>query len=396
MATKSALDKATFVAQYVAKGGAEHDGVALYEKMIKNQDVTIQSDDASDAPEAPSVDASDAPLVAQLSLNETVTPLANLTQPAASTAPEAGTTKRKRGRPPINRSECKKSKNELKLFNLSLDIEENPAPENNHLGAIATAMIYASLPHSAVDGAVFKRKNGDVSITILNDPEIGIPYGKVPRLITAFLCTEVMRTKEPVINLGRSKSEFAKKLGINSRGGGEVGGLSRLTEQAKRLFTSHITLTGSPNSQFHWRNISITESGMLLWSPHLLDKKSPWESQLMLSPTFFKECLLHSVPIDLRVLHALRSPMAIDIYIWLSYRYNTISKPTPISWKQLKWQLGANYEDSEKGLSNFIIKFKANLRLVTSVYPEAKFRLTDNTIILLPSRPHVMPKLTVS
>ncbi len=251
-------------------------------------------------------------------------------------------------------------------------------------------MIYASLPHSEIEGAVFKRRNGDISLTILNDPDIGLPYGKMPRLITAFLCTEAKRTKEPVISLGRSKNEFAKKLGLGT-GGGPRGDLTRLTEQAKRLFTSHITLIGTPDSQFHWRNINLTDSGMLLWNPHDPDAKSPWESQLTLSQKFFDECIAHSVPIDLRVLHKLRSPLAIDIYIWMTYRYNSISAPTPISWKQLKWQFGANYADHEQGLKNFITSFKSCLRMVSSVYREAKFRTTQTTLILLPSPPHVLP-----
>ena len=251
-------------------------------------------------------------------------------------------------------------------------------------------MIYASLPHSAIEGAVFKRRNGDLSLTILNDPDIGLPYGKMPRLITAFLCTEAKRTKEPVISLGRSKNEFAKKLGLSTIGGTR-GDLTRLTEQAKRLFTSHITLIGTPDSQFHWRNINLTDSGVLLWNPHDPDAKSPWESQLTLSQKFFDECIAHSVPIDLRVLHKLRSPLAIDIYIWMTYRYNSISAPTPISWKQLKWQFGANYADHEQGLKNFITNFKSCLRMVSSVYREAKFRTTQTTLILLPSPPHVLP-----
>jgi len=300
------------------------------------------------------------------------------------------TPKKKRGRPAINWSNRPKSQGELDLFQLSLEIEEKPAKEHNQLGVIATAMIYASLPHSEIEGAVFKRKNGQLSLTILNDPEIGLPYGKMPRLITAFLCTEAKRTKEPQIFLGRSKNEFAKKLGLGT-GGGPRGDLTRLTEQAKRLFTSYITLVGTPDSQFHWRNVNLTDSGMLLWNPHDPDAKSLWESQLILSQTFFDECIAHSVPIDLRVLHKLRSPLAIDIYIWMTYRYNSITSPTPISWKQLKWQFGANYADDDQGLANFITNFKACLRKVLSVYRDAKFKLSKDTLTLLPSPPHVLP-----
>lgn len=390
-------DEATWVAKYVAMGGNEREGRGMYQRMKQAQEnspfsvalpprATDQLDTHlrnAQEPHAPSPKA--ASVEADL-FDDLPTP----PQQAALPAPQDAPQKKKRGRPAVNWSDRPKSQGELDLFHLSLEIEEKPAKDHNQLGVIATAMIYASLPHSEIEGAVFKRRNGDLSLTILNDPDIGLPYGKMPRLITAFLCTEAKRTKEPVISLGRSKNEFAKKLGLGT-GGGPRGDLTRLTEQAKRLFTSHITLIGAPDSQFHWRNVNLTDSGMLLWNPHDPDAKSPWESQLTLSQKFFDECIAHSVPIDLRLLHKLRSPLAIDIYIWMTYRYNSISAPTPISWKQLKWQFGANYADDEQGLKNFITSFKTCLRMVSSVYREAKFRTTKDTLTLLPSPPHVLP-----
>lgn len=390
-------DEATWVAKYVAMGGNEREGRGMYQRMKQAQEnspfsvalpprATDQLDTHlrnAQEPHAPSPKA--ASVEADL-FDDLPTP----PQQAALPAPQDAPQKKKRGRPAVNWSDRPKRQGELDLFQLSLEIEEKPAKDHNQLGVIATAMIYASLPHSEIEGAVFKRRNGDLSLTILNDPDIGLPYGKMPRLITAFLCTEAKRTKEPVISLGRSKNEFAKKLGLGT-GGGPRGDLTRLTEQAKRLFTSHITLIGAPDSQFHWRNVNLTDSGMLLWNPHDPDAKSPWESQLTLSQKFFDECIAHSVPIDLRVLHKLRSPLAIDIYIWMTYRYNSISAPTPISWKQLKWQFGANYADDEQGLKNFITSFKTCLRMVSSVYREAKFRTTKDTLTLLPSPPHVLP-----
>lgn len=295
---------------------------------------------------------------------------------------------KKRGRPPVNWQARPKSQQELDLFELSLEIEEKNAAEHGQLGFIATAMIYASLPHSQIDSAVFKRKSGNIALTILNDPDIGLPFGKIPRIITAFLCTEAKRTQSPEIELGRSQAEFAKKLGLNS-GGGKRGDLTRLKDQAIRLFTSHITLTGTPDAQFHWRNVNLTDNGMLLWSPHDAHTQKTWESKLTLSQVFFDECIDHSVPIDLRVIHKLTSPLAIDIYVWMTYRLNSISRPTPISWQQLKWQFGANYADDPQGVRNFASAFKTQLRRVLAAYPDAKVSTDSKTLTLFPSSPHV-------
>ncbi len=382
-------DEETWVARYVEMGGDEQAGRTLFQRMQKSAPGTPSSTEVLLSPkqtktvQTASLNSANEPDL----FEDDPTP----EQPQPSLIPSlAEPQKKRRGRPAVNWSERPKSKGENALFQLSLDIEEQPPKEVNQLGVIATAMIYASLPHSEIEGAVFKRKNGDISLTILNDPEIGLPYGKMPRLITAFLCTEAKRTQEPVIFLGRSKNEFAKKLGLGT-GGGKRGDLTRMMEQAKRLFTSHITLTGSPNAQFHWRNVNLTDDGMLLWNPHDPDAKSPWDSKLTLSQKFFDECIAHSVPIDLRVLHKLRSPLAIDIYIWMTYRFNSIAAPTPISWKQLKWQFGANYADDEQGQKNFITNFKSCLRMVASVYREAKFSMSKDTLTLYPSPPHVLP-----
>lgn len=397
-------DEATWVAKFTKMGGDEHKGRELYQRMKEARKVNAstsappQTDQSNSGlpnqqnsqSHAPQKATAEPELFENLPIPQPPLPTAKQTVAPLAHDVAAPQMRKKRGRPAVTWSDRPKRQTELDLFDLSLEIEQNPAKDRNQLGVIATAMIYASLPHSRIEGPIFKRKNGDLSITIMNDPDIGLPYGKLPRLITAFLCTEAKRTKEPTIFLGHSKNEFAQKLGLGT-GGGPRGGLTLLNEQAKRLFTSHITLIGSPNSQFHWRNITLTDNGMLLWDPHDPQKRSPWESKLTLSQTFFEECITHSVPIDMRVLHKLRSPLAIDIYIWLTYRYNAIKAPTKVSWTQLKWQFGSNYADDERGLLNFIGNFKSNLRNVSSVYREAMFRVGTDTLTLLPSPPHVLP-----
>lgn len=394
-----AMDEAesSWVKRFVAAGaGSEEDARLIYSKMEK-QTATPQK------VESAAIDAKTASTEhlaeAQRAMEESddlfgelapIPPKDTVATNAQSPAPK----KKKVGRPPVDWASREKSQQELDLFKLSIDIEEKNARESNNMGFIATAMIYASLPHSEIEGSIFKRKNNDISLTIMNDPDIGLPFGKIPRIITAFLCTEAKRQEfndaPQVINLGRSQAEFAKKLGL-STSGGERGDTTRLKDQSKRLFTSHITLIGQPDSQFHFRNMNLVEEGMLLWSPHDVNEKSSWNSQLTLSDRFYKECIAHSVPLDMRVIHSLRSPLAIDIYVWMTYRYNAVKYPTPISWRQLKWQFGSNYSEDPQGMRNFISNFKAQLRKVSSVYREAKFSTDKDKLTLHPSQPHILP-----
>jgi hypothetical protein len=52
------------------------------------------------------------------------------------------------------------------------------------------------------------------------------------------------------------------------------------------------------------------------------------------------------IPIDTRALKALtRSPLAIDLYVWLTYRMSYLKEPTTVPWELLSLQTGAHYRE---------------------------------------------------
>ena len=90
---------------------------------------------------------------------------------------------------------------------------------------------------------------------------------------------------------------------------------------------------------------------------------------------------------------ALRSsPLAMDTYTWLTYRYSSINRKTrPIPWAALMGQLGSSYVSSnvDQAIRDFKRNFLAALKRVQLVYPEAKFDIEPNGLVLLPSATHV-------
>ena len=67
-----------------------------------------------------------------------------------------------------------------------------------------------------------------------------LPFGNLPRLLLAWVCTEAVRTQSRELVLGRSLSEFMRKLDvISSDSGGSWGIRTRLKNQMDRLFSSH-------------------------------------------------------------------------------------------------------------------------------------------------------------
>jgi len=118
----------------------------------------------------------------------------------------------------------------------------------------------------------------------------------------------------------------------------------------------------------------------------LLPQRPTWPSQIVLSQDFFDEITRSAVPVDLRAIrHLRRSPLAIDLYVWLTYRMSYFKKPTLIPWKSLEAQFGADYAR----LRDFRCKALAHLPDVLRVYPAVRIGQTNAGLRPYPSPPHV-------
>lgn len=276
------------------------------------------------------------------------------------------------------------------LIAAAMEIEADDV-RNGHLGYMARALVQATLPHSDPKLPYFTRSNygGKLKFNIIAPPDIGIPFGSTPRVLLAWLQQQAVKTQSPEISLGRSQNEFLEKLGMHKNGRDA----SRIKDQSRRLFTSMISITGEKSHEFGFKNIQIADEGMLLWNPRKPDEPTLWDSTIRLSTPFFTEVTEHAVPIDMRVLdHLRRSPLAIDIYVWLVYRlFQPLPRPMLIPWEALKAQLGADYSDDAKGIFNFKSKFQQRLKEVLVFYPQANVHPTKEGLMLRTSPPHILP-----
>ena len=66
-----------------------------------------------------------------------------------------------------------------------------------------------------------------------------LPYGNLPRLILAWVCSEAVRTQSRELILGKSLSEFMRTLGVYSSSGEKH---TRLRNQMKRLFGCTVSM----------------------------------------------------------------------------------------------------------------------------------------------------------
>jgi hypothetical protein len=254
---------------------------------------------------------------------------------------------------------------------------------------MARALTQATMPHAATDEIEFVRRNGAFTLTMFARKGVGLPYGSVPRLLMAWLTTEAVRTKTPVLSLGPTLSGFMAQLDLMPTGG-RWGSITRLREQTKRLFSCAIAAEFSSDARDAGMNFFVAESYDLWWQPKQPDQVALWQSTVTLNPTFFREVTTYPVPIDLRALRALkRSPLALDIYCWLTYRLSYLKGARVIPWAALQMQFGSGYPQDSQGLRNFRRAFLRELGKVRTVYGEAKVGSSERGLELRPSRTHI-------
>jgi hypothetical protein len=284
------------------------------------------------------------------------------------------------------------SKNLNKLITEALAIEADAAKEAGAIGYMARVLTQATLPHKKVLGSEFTRTNGLFSLSILAPAKVGIPYGTIPRLLLSWLTTEAVRTKNPEIILGNTLSQFMSQLGLMPTGG-RWGTIGRLREQMQRLFSSSVSCQYEKEGEFSSAlGLNIAKEYCLWWHPKQPEQVSLWQSTVTLSSDFFDEITSRPVPIDMRALNSLkRSPLALDIYCWLTYRMSYIKKQTSIPWGALETQFGAAYGRTRDFKKKFLIQLKA----VLAVYPEARVEDGDTHLVLRPSKPHI-PSLLIT
>jgi hypothetical protein len=275
------------------------------------------------------------------------------------------------------------SKSMNKLLDAAAAVATHSAQETGDIGFTARALVICTLPHSKPDGNEFKRKNGDTTLTMYSPN--GLPYGSVPRLLLAWITTEVVRTKSRTLNLGDSLSVFMQDLGM-TRCGGAKGDITRLREQMRRLFGCAVYCSHHSANRDTTEGFQLVRKSDMWWHPQNANQAGLWQSTLTLTEEFYQEIITAPVPIDMRVLKGLRrSPLALDLYVWLTYRNSYMKEGTTITWAQLSMQFGAEY-GRERDFKDAFLKAMVKVK---RFYPDAKVKVVETGISLTPSKPHI-------
>lgn len=290
------------------------------------------------------------------------------------------------------------TKRQKMLIEEALMIEQEEAGLAGATGYLARTLAQATLPHTdpkLPPGQIYWRDTGKLTLTVSpTSKHYGIPYGAIPRMVLAWICTQAVISKQRILSLGRSQAEFLEKVGLHSNGRD----IKRFRDQSMRLFKAVISIEYVDEHIDSSKRLLISDESNVFWHPKSAEQKSVWESSLELSENFFKEIVSAPVPIKMEVCHALtKSPFAMDIYAWLTYRMYVLKvsgRPeVKIPWIALKQQFGAGYPETQRGLYDFKANFKRRLREVLTFYREADGHVEPGTdyLRLTPCPLHIPP-----
>lgn len=284
-----------------------------------------------------------------------------------------------------------------RLVERALAIRDVPAQEDDSLTFMARIMAQATLPHRDPGSVTaWGRSNGHASLTIQPGVEwvngkpksIGLPYGSIPRLLMSWVTAEAVRTKSRELCLGDTLSEFMSELDLIPTGG-RWGTITRLKEQMRRLFSARIIFQSSTHQYESAKEFSVSKERLLWWDTGHPNQPNFFKSYILLDQDFYDEIINHPIPVDFRVLKALKqSPLALDLYIWLTYRMSYLKQKTYIPWTSLQEQFGADYKDTD----NFVRKAKVTLRKIKVFYPDLNLDEARGRLVLLPSPTHISKK----
>ena len=173
------------------------------------------------------------------------------------------------------------------------------------MGFMARLMALCCLPRTNPgDQPQYKRVNGPYTLIMTATSEYKLPFGNLPRLLLAWVCTEAVRTQNRELVLGASLAEFMRKLGISSDSGGSRGERTRLRNQMKRLFHASVRLIYEDKNGMMSAGSLIADRTELWWNERKPDESSLWKSKIYLGEAFFNEIIRHPVPLDMNTLKA--------------------------------------------------------------------------------------------
>lgn len=280
-------------------------------------------------------------------------------------------------------------------------IAEDP---HTDIGFMARLLTLCSLPRTNPGNRLqYKRQNGPFKLIMIAGGDNKLPFGNLPRLLLAWVCTETVRTRQRELVLGKSLAAFMRELGITSNSGGSRGDRTRLKNQIDRLFHCQIELIYEIEGRKRSAASRVADSTDFWWDYRQPDQDTLWESRIRLGEAFYNEILTHPIPLDMRILKFMRrSSLGLDLYMWLSYKtfsmYSLGKGSERLGWGHLYRQFGTAPEkaDDKYVLRDFRKDVLRELNKLKTCWPSLDVSLPKGCLEVRPCAPSVQPAIAAS
>ncbi len=211
-------------------------------------------------------------------------------------------------------------------------------------------LIQCTLPHSDPKKRDWIRTSGGHTLIISSGIDesgepFGIPYGSFPRLVLAYIITRVVKTEERRIDFKSYFRSFLREVGYEARPNVRQG--KALHNNLERLFNATITYNYKDEAVRARQQFTVAPKSVLFWNYQHPDQGGLWDSYIEISEEFRASILGAPVPLRTDMLSALKkSPLAIDLYMWISYRlfalHRNNEESLTLSYGSLQTQFGTS------------------------------------------------------
>ena len=264
---------------------------------------------------------------------------------------------------------------------------------DSDIGYMGRLMALCSLPRTNPGNRLqYKRVNGPYKLIMIAGGDNKLPFGHIPRLLLAWVCTEAVRTQSRDLLLGKSLSDFMRIVGVNPAGAS----FARVRNQMIRLFACQISLVYTDSQGESRISSLIADRADFWWHERHPDKQIQWQSKIELGEKFFDEITSHPIPLDMNILKALsRSSLGLDIYQWINYRTFGLMRPLTLTWAQLYRQFGVdpNKANDTRPVDYFRTDFLRELKKIKTAWHGLDYTTPKGALVLLPTTTPSIPPL---
>lgn len=269
----------------------------------------------------------------------------------------------------------------------TVDVLDPIAEEHRRYGVISRISSMVSMPYRSRHLSKITRVNGGLRVTITSGAD-EVASGIYPRKFELFLLT-MIATKDPswdpatfTLHLNGSFRNFMKAVG--STIGGRQAAVLRL--QMERHWKSAIGIWDDRDPDYTRGMQFVVARQMSAYWGEKDSQETLDNSWVSFSPEYIAMLTKKVVPVNLSIVAALDSPMALDIYWWAARRLYKGHDPAVVTWNQLRMQFGSEAAEMWK----FRQTFKTALTMVQKHWKDLNVSY-DGDRVILSSHTHTVP-----